>query len=226
MNESLPQMFLWHKAGSESSHDFCSTLQIKDLQRANNPDGIFLWGLGSNVAKHRLLEFLDQLNDEPQVVISHINSRPRPQDVQFIDCDRKTVRVWKTATSVLTGENFPILQGSQVVSAAYNKEGEEAKRKYHYALVCQSDSPISESLLDELYLDPTAVRAFDDKKPVKGNGTLFAVEQGKPQERPASSKLHQVRLKLRLVEPYLVRLGDPEMLKNVKISSQTGKYPV
>ncbi|VEH06047.1 Uncharacterised protein [Corynebacterium kutscheri] len=230
MNESLPKMFLWHKAGSESSLNLTSTLNVKELQRINNPDRIFLWGLGSSVSDTRLQHFLDEVEEDPQVVISQIISKPRPQDVQFINEELKTIRVWNSATEILTGENFPFPEGSQVVSTAFSKKGEPVTRSYHYALVCKSDTPIntplSERPVNELLLDPAKIKNFDSEKPTNGSMTLFAVAQGKPNKKPISDKLHRVHLKLRLVEPYLVKLGSPQLLKQVRISNQTGQYPV
>lgn len=226
MNHELPSKFLWHKAGSESSLDITSTLNTKEAQRSNNPDGIILWGAGSTISTRRLQNFIGSTLNDPLVVISEIISNPRPQDITYINDERKTVRVWNSAISQLDGNAFQIPASAQVVSTSSNGAGGEANRPHHYALVCQSSTPLTAQSQDELLIGPSSVRIFDTKEAVRSSATLFPVEIGTPSNSPTSDKPHRILLTLKLVYPYIVKLSTPQILHQVAICERSGKYPV
>ncbi len=115
MTNKLPKYFVLQKAGSESSLDFERTVENKEIQRKNNPKGIFLWGVGNSTKKETIEKLLEN-EPEPYVIFSTITSKFRKQDIEHIDSERKTLRIW----------NSPELpEGAQVVT--YAEKGGKGK---------------------------------------------------------------------------------------------------
>ncbi|MFW0119146.1 hypothetical protein ACN08Y_04400 [Rothia sp. P5764] len=98
--QQVPNIFVWQRAGAESSSDFQQTVTIKEIQRAQNEEGIFLWGVGNSFSE-KTLELLLAKNSKPLVLFTHIISKFRPIDVESIANEYKNIRFWEKPKSLM-----------------------------------------------------------------------------------------------------------------------------
>lgn len=160
MEQAIPRNFVWQRAGTEASSTLDDNIRLKEAQRRNNKDGIFLWGMGNPVTDVRLKMLLDR-EPNPMVLFTHIVSKPRPQDSQYLN-QPKTLFVWQGVETAAFDEAFQIPEGSQVTTYAKNKP------RHHYALVCQSDEPLTDQLEhhdDALLFDQERLRNITPDTP-------------------------------------------------------------
>ena len=74
----LPAQFCWSRIGTESGEGIKRILARKDFERRAN-GGTFLWGVGNSVSKGMTGLFREA--QAPEVIFSHMLSRPRAVDV-------------------------------------------------------------------------------------------------------------------------------------------------
>ncbi|MFW0119145.1 hypothetical protein ACN08Y_04395 [Rothia sp. P5764] len=108
--------------------------------------------------------------------------------------------------------------GAQVVT-----DSSEKNKNYHYALVCQSDSPLKITSNGPKF-NKLELRNLNSGK-VPGDRQTVAVVEYRSQNLSAPPQ-YKVELKANLSPPYIVKFtsDNATQLKSVKIDSITGKY--
>src|ERR1043166_3534455 len=129
LSAAIPRAFVWSKFGVEAGEPVSGILKRKERERRLNA-GIFLWGIGNNVASAIRLLAKD---DFPEVLFSPIISAPRVCDISPSE-----VVVWTKAEG-LDGSPFEIPHGSVVTSRM------GARKRCHFALVCYSEAELKAS---------------------------------------------------------------------------------
>lgn len=193
---SFPISFVWSKFGTEAGQTIDSILQRKEQERVAN-EGTFYWGIGNAVGPS--VAALISQTDNPEVLFSPIKSPARPED-----SDPESVVTWTTAIG-LNGEPYSLPLRSLITSRF------SVGRQYHYALVCSSDSPLTDaqnrSLPNSEGIFPSALCNFLTGRPL-GASQVTAVVQRRTQHS-ASGTNYQVSFRARLVAPYFIRLSAP-----------------
>ena len=140
----MPEAFCWTKYGDESGERPDSIFCRKEVERERN-GGVFLWGIGQSIRPS--LGALLRATSSPVVLFSPMKSQPAERDVAPSD-----VVLWCDATGH-DGSQYTLPDYSLVTS----RFAGAASRMYHFALVCESASPIvgqgdfvARLMLDEL----------------------------------------------------------------------------
>jgi hypothetical protein len=185
---ALPEVFCWSRFGTEAGEPIGSILERKERERLAT-GGTFYWGIGNSIGPG--VEALLGRCPAPEVLFSPIRSRPRAVDVR-----PPTVVSWKAAETA-TGESFRLPPAVHITS----RLSQAAAR--HYALVCGSDDPVAIS--DHGEISPATLRNLVSGKALGSSQVTAIVERvGDLVERA----VYVVALRVRLVEPYFVRLRD------------------
>ncbi len=181
--------FVWSKVGVEAGQSLTDIIARKESERLQN-DGFFLWGIGNNVGLP-----IDALarSQHPEVFFSLIVSQPRA-------CDEAPEEVFAwTEAETIGGLPYSIPRGSVVTSRA------GANKRFHYALVCQSETPICLSAsADEVYSG--SLRNLLSGRPVGSSQVTSVVESD---DSVILGRPYQVAMKFKLAPPYFVRLLNP-----------------
>lgn len=192
---TTPSVFCWTKFGTEAGEPIDSIVARKEAERQAN-GGIFYWGIGNSIAPG-VIEALRR-GIAPEVLFSPIKTKPR-----HIDVSPPFVVRWRGGVTLL-GEHFELPDVVRVTSAS--------TRTSHYALVCDSAAPLR---LGELgHIDAGSLRNIGSGRRLGASQITSVVERsGLPEGR-----IYTVALRARLVEPYFVRLTNPEPVA-VRIAS-------
>lgn len=193
MTDPLPQSFCWSRFGTEAGETVDRILDRKELERRRNK-GIFLWGIGSAIGPS--IKELLRIQAEPEVIFSPIASRPR-----LVDVAPASTVAW-TAGCDLDGRSVTLPRWSKVTSRAPSMP----QRARHYALVCHSDIP--------LRLDPSpSFLRMDQLTNLRTSNKVGASQVTAvvryDEARGARGPSYAIALRVRLVEPYFVFLGQP-----------------
>lgn len=185
---ALPEVFCWTRFGTEAGEAVDRILKRKERERLAT-GGIFFWGIGSSIGPG--IPALLGRCSAPEVLFSPIKSRPRVVDVM-----PPAVVSWGAAET-MTGERFRLPRGVHVTSRL-SRAG-----ALHYALVCGTDQPVA--LSDHGRISPATLRNLVSGRALGSSQVTAIVERaGDLIEQVA----YVVALRVRLVEPYFVRLRD------------------
>ena len=191
----LPSYFVWTKHGTEAGQAIDEILRRKeDERKANN--GTFFWGIGNAVGPS-IMELLRQVAT-PEVFFSPIKSAPRKQDVM-----PETVVAW-TAASGLDGEPYQLPPASLITSRFH------ADRTRHYALVCYSETPLTDASTS--FTDSGSI-AFGELRNILTGRPLGASQVTAVVGRQTDSARgleYEVSFRARLAPPYFIQLTKPE----------------
>jgi len=190
---SLPECFCWTRFGTEAGQSAEQIFARKDEERIAN-NGFFFWGIGNAIGPS--ITELVRLAENPEVLFSPIQSRPRREDVS-----PALVVTWSEATT-LAGDQYPISKRSVVTS----RLDPISPRDVHYALVCYSSHSLLGSV-SETKIRFGQLRNLLTKRPV-GASQVTAVVQHDEKARE-TGPAYNVRLRAALVAPYFIRLRKP-----------------
>lgn len=220
---NLPDYFVWHTVGTESSLTLEQNFKSLEAQRRNNPDDIFLWGCGNSISENVLLDLLKATNNQPLLVFTPIKSAVRNKDKTHLDSDTKSVCLWQSIDQKRSpGFSMPI--GAQVVSTAENDQGGKQNKKSHYALVCQSQKPLTPNMDSTRTLETDFLETHPrGNDPVNSSSVKVVHKLLNPK---FSKREYPIILTVPLVPPYIVKLTNPQILSGVCMDPVTGQYPV
>lgn len=201
----FPNSFVWSRFGTEAGQTIGSILLRKEQERLAN-DGVFFWGIGNAVGPS--IAALASQADDPVVLFSPIRSPARLEDAQ-----PECVVAW-TAAIDLDGDPYTLPLRSLITSRS------TVGRQHHYALVCRSDSPLTD--LHNEFL-PTSEGIFPEDlcnfltgRPI-GASQVTAVVQRRARSS-ASGTAYPVSFRAKLVPPYFIRLSAPRPISREHVS--------
>jgi hypothetical protein len=186
----LPEAFCWTKFGHEAGESSLSIFCRKERERQLN-GGVFLWGIGQSVMPS-LLELLS-VTRVPEVLFSPIRTPGASRDVS-----PEVTFLW-TQAFAYDGSAYALPRYSIVTSRA-------SSRNSHYALVCESASPIDVQLIGQPAIEVRRLRNLLSGSSV-GSSQVTSVVRSDLQDG-SSSPSYAVAARARLVYPYMVYLVD------------------
>jgi len=195
----VPSAFCWTKFGPEAGETVDSILQRKDREREAN-NGTFLWGIGNSVAPG--IQALVRRETSPRVVFSPMRAKPKA-----IDIAPTQVVQWNGARRI-DGAEWPIPRGSRVTSRGWSGKG--AVKRVHYALVCQSDTPLSAANGAAVQLHSASLSNLVSGSPVGYSQVTSIVGYGGSASKEGTR--YSVGFWAQLIFPYFVELFDPSPL--------------
>jgi len=195
-HRGLPERFCWTKFGAEAGESIDKILARKDRERVRN-GGVFLWGIGNSVAPG--IRALVRHESEPAVIFSPMRAKAKA-----IDFAPARVAVWRRARGI-DGREWDMPRGSTVTSRGDNSGG-IAKRS-HYALVCRSDTPLTDSPATDVQLRFGSICNLLSGSPLGYSQVTSVV--GYRECHGDGGPLYAIGFRAQLVYPYLVELFDP-----------------
>jgi hypothetical protein len=190
----LPHAFCWTRVGTEAGQSLESILQRKEAERQAN-GGFFFWGVGNAIGPS--LEALLRACPVPEVLFTPIRSAPRRVDVR-----PEVVAAWTTAAG-LDGRHFE-LPVQTLITSRFDDESTRG----HYALVCFSETPLSDELGSGDEFTIGALENFLSGRPV-GASQVTAVVRRRGETANVGSSSYRVMMRARLAPPFFLRLSDP-----------------
>jgi len=193
---SIPSAFVWTKIQADAGQDVCQILCRKELERLAG-NGTFWWGIGES--KAQAISLLVKSEPRPALLFSLMLSRPHARD-----STPDGVVLWQ-AYETRNG-NRPLPLHVVVTSRARASNGSPKRR--HYALVCESCSPILSNGGGKL--DADCLRNVGaDGRSVGSSQVTAVVEQRGTSGRNAR---YEITARATLVAPYAVTLTSPRAL--------------
>lgn len=196
MHQHTPSRFCWTRFGVESGESVDGILRRKDAERVAN-GGIFLWGIGNSVGS--AIRELVRLEKDPMVLFSPMRSKPRD-----VDANPTAVVAWTRGLD-LEGNDWPLPQGSHVISRGSARI--DRPKSCHYALVCESDAPLTAASGAESLVYEQLVNLVSQAK--LGHSQVTAVVERKPDANCERQTAYDISFVARLVFPYIIKLVDP-----------------
>jgi hypothetical protein len=201
---SIPKAFCWTKFGDEAGESIGSIFGRKEVERRRN-GGVFLWGIGQSI-RPSLLQLL-RLDPAPSVIFSPMRSAPARRDIS-----PSSIVVWYEGVG-LDGHPYYLPEHSLVTS----RRDERSPRDFHFALVCESSSPI-DPCEDAPSIQLSRLRNLVTGSAVGSSQVTSVVQCVDGTTGPSAEYL--VTVMARLVAPYMVRLTNGVMIPNPR---QPGK---
>jgi len=203
----LPRHFCWTRFGTEAGEKIDNILARKEQERRAT-GGMFLWGIGNSVGP--AIRDLIRLEEQPMVLFSPMRSKPKA-----IDVAPAGLTVWSQALD-LDGRDWPLPEGVKVTS----RQGSEAGRakRFHYALVCRSSSPLTALGLASLRYEELV--NLQSKNKLGASQVTAVVEQLTQGSEECTT--YPVAFMAELVFPYFVKLGAP-LDSEVQVSKSRGR---
>ena len=200
----LPVAFCWTKVGTEAGEAVEHIVGRKEGEREQG-DGTFLWGIGNSVWPS--LAMLVCRDPSPSVVFSPMLSAPAPKDVR----PTRVVR-WRAAVGA-NGDPFSMPPASLVTS----RLGSGWRSGRHYALVCHSDGPLSwGNEPSGATINDASLRNLRTGARL-GSSQVTSVVARQPGSGPGR---YQIAMRVSLISPYLVVLGDAESYEPDAVSDE------
>ncbi|MGW7424464.1 hypothetical protein ACWGJB_31285 [Streptomyces sp. NPDC054813] len=210
---ALPSVFCWTKFGTEAGEATQSIFERKELERKRN-GGIFLWGIGSSIRPS--IAALLRETGNPEVIFSPMKSSASKKDTS-----PERLVLWSVAETY-DGLEYKIPDHSLVTSRASVSNSRSA----HFALVCESLDPISQTP------DPKEALSvcLDELRNLRTGSILGASQVTSVVRRldddtsKESISLYPVAVRARLIYPYFVRLTGalpiPESLRLDRLENE------
>jgi hypothetical protein len=193
---ALPNYFCWTRFGTEAAQPIEAIFARKEEERLAN-EGLFFWGIGNAVGPS--MRELIRRSDSPEVLFSPIKSAARVEDSA-----PPAVVAW-TSAETLAGRPFQLPTASLITSRFDPKR----PRGVHYALVCFSEQPLHKSSSEEKIVY-SELQNILTGRPVGASQVTSVIQRGAQQGK--GSRIYEVAVRARLVEPFLIRLQDPVVL--------------
>ncbi|MFD6290930.1 hypothetical protein [Streptomyces sp. NPDC060205] len=196
---ALPDVFCWTKFGIEAGEETQSIFERKEVERQRN-GGVFLWGIGNSIRPS--LVALLQETDEPEVIFSPMKSAANKKDIA-----PERLALWSQAESY-DGLPYKIPDHSLVTSRANYGDSRSA----HFALVCESPTPISGAscTVDDSYSIRLGELTNLRTGSILGSSQVTSVvRRTSSADSKVSTGSYSVAVRARLVYPYFVRLTVP-----------------
>lgn len=192
----IPARFCWTKFGPEVGEGIEKILARKDRERVSN-GGIFLWGIGNSIGPG--IRALVRHETEPAAIFSPMRAKAKK-----IDCSPARVVVWRRARGV-DGREWEIPRGSTVTSRGDSGNG--VTKRSHYALVCRSDAPLTDSSAAGTQLRFGSICNLLSGSRLGYSQVTSVV--GYRESNGDLGPLYAIGFRAHLVYPYFVELFDP-----------------
>lgn len=200
-----PKSFCWTKMGEESGESLATIIQRKEWERQMGA-GMFAWGIGQSLGRN--VEAMVKNMASFPVLFSPMLSRAKK-----IDIEPGSVAIW-TQWEDHIGNIHSLPAHVLVTSRATLPSGKE--KKSHYALICQSDSPLQN---DEISgIQHSFARNALSNKPV-GASQVTAVVTLVNEEQSEVGKSYPVSFQAKLEYPYYVKLIKPRILSQDDVAA-------
>lgn len=187
----LNKPFCWTKFGTEAGEPIETILKRKELERQAN-GGIFLWGIGNGLGPS-LLELL-KIEQKPQLLFSPMRAKAKAMDIS-----PGPIWVWTHGEGI---DGNPVeLPRYSLVTSRYTTRG--GRKKSHFALCCQLDTPIA--LSDHGTLNYGALRNLRSDGPVGYSQVTAVVSYDHDHQ---TGQTYQVAVAARLANPWFIRLTE------------------
>lgn len=163
LSKNLPKAFCWSKMGAEAGEKLETIIQRKEIERLANA-GVFTWGIGTSLGNS--LEELQREIDTPSVLFTLMKGKAKE-----IDSHPKTLLLWLNGVDK-HGNKFDLPEFSLLTSRGHTPLS--TRKKKHYALVCSSQSPITNKKHGEI--DGNALVNFKSGKKVGASQVTSVVK--------------------------------------------------
>jgi hypothetical protein len=192
-NEVARRLICWTRMQAEAGQALPDIIARKEIER-RACGGQFFWGVGN--APSRLAPALAQAGHDVEVIFSVMKSKPKT-----IDQAPSSVLVWRCYID-LAGRTRPLPRGILVMSRG-SRSGEAKER--HYALVCQSSSPLRIGDLGPF--SPTNYRNAGGTNAPVGASQVTALLELTSHETIVTD--YRINMRARLAGGFWVKLADP-----------------
>lgn len=203
----LPDAFVWTKMGAESGEALAAIIRRKEYERQLG-GGVFAWGIGNALGVN--VETLAREEAEPMAVFSAMLSKPKKADAA-----PSAVLLW-TAYEGSDGAGLPLPPHVLVTSRGHTGD---ATKTRHYALLCQSDTPLPDAPGPLADVVPAALRNLTTGKPLGASQVTAVVRHTR--EAPIGVRAYPVAFSAKLWGDRYVRLLAPRMLSAVDMVNMT-----
>jgi hypothetical protein len=193
----------WSRMQAEAGQPLDTIIARKELERRAG-EGMFLWGVGNAPAV--VTKVLAKSRHPVEVIFSIMKTRPKAADV----APSRTL-LWRKYLDVNMVER-PLPSHVIVTSRGGNEPG---SKKYHFALVCYSNTPLR--IERGAPFDPAAYRNAGGTQAPVGASQVTALL--KRVGRGSDTSDYEANMKATLVEDYWVRLTDPMEMSRVQIEA-------
>lgn len=129
-----PDIFCWTKIGSEAGQSLGKILKRKEFERRAG-DGLFAWGIGNSLGKA-----VEQARRCCSPKAIRVLFTPMKSAAKPADSSPRTLLLW---TSYITRSGYVAELPEHILITSRDNLGNKSK-KYHYALLCHSDTEIVE----------------------------------------------------------------------------------
>jgi hypothetical protein len=188
-----PRVFCWTRFGVEAGETAQSIFERKEVERVRN-GGVFLWGIGHSIRPS--LAGLLARTTRPEIIFSPMKSAPSLHDARPAE-----VTLWCEATD-LSDKPFSMPEHSLVTS----RRGSRNPSRHHYALVCESQTSITSSEIDQDQIAIGNLRNLISGTIVGSSQVTSVVRQ--VAETQLTGTEYPIAARARLVYPYHIRLGN------------------
>jgi hypothetical protein len=211
MSSEFPSEFVWTKMQAEAGQSLEEIVHRKELERLAG-GGIFFWGVG-NALGNNLTRLLAR-DPTPSILFSIMKGKPRRADVS-----PSGVLIW-TSYVDSGGRLQPLPSHALVLSRSVTAL---AEKRRHYALVCESSTPLRLGRLGGL--NSAHFRNLGSSAPSIGSSQVTAViehvlsdnggvvrgDDGTELGRTLGAH-YDVNMMANMAKPYFVRLAQPRLI--------------
>jgi hypothetical protein len=194
--DSIPDIFCWTKMGTEAGQSLAAILHRKELERSAG-GGTFAWGIGNSLGDGAELARRMSPSGDVDVLFTPMKSAPK-----VIDVAPSQLLLWIFYQS-RSGGLVALPEHMLVTSRG------SADKRTHYALLCQSDSPLEERH-DCGAFDSSDVRNLASMNPV-GASQVTSVVRYDGATTPAE-KPYRVAFRAKLHAEGFVKLAAPVVM--------------
>lgn len=202
MTMNLPKTFCWTKMGAEAGEGLAAIILRKEWERQLG-NGYFLWGIGQSLGSNARAAANAQ--GSLSAIFSPMLSKPK-----LIDSDPSGVLLWNSWIDS-QGQMRRLPLHCFITSRAYLPSGR--KKESHYALVCYSDKPLTESK-DDICIFPKCLRNLATNKPLGASQVTSVVRFSEVKSQFKDSKGYSVSFATELCSPYCIKLAEPIYLES------------
>jgi hypothetical protein len=182
---------------AEAGQSLDVILRRKELERILG-DGVFFWGIGNSLGQ-TVYDFV-RATPIPEVLFSVMRSRPKKEDVS-----PEQTYLW---TKYIQDDGRPTPIPPHVLLLSRGNLSVGSIKSSHYALVCSSNLPLIRG--SSLCVDITHLKNHGGNKGRLGYSQVTAIVSHTKSEMVGNS--YKVAFRARLVEPYFVKLAEPQLL--------------
>lgn len=203
------KVFCWTKYGVESGKSEDEILLLKENERINNINNIFLWGIGNSLL-NQCKYFIDNNIEKLKVVFTPMLAKPKA-----IDISPDSLLAWLFYKDI-NGIIKELPESSIVISRGHT---DYSHKKKHYALLVSSKKSLLNQKIDEI-IDYAQVRNFLSKKMVGFSQVTSIVSLHN--SIVGKSKIYSIGMIADLISPFCVELVNGIEIKKDEVKFLIG----